>query len=317
MKKIIATVISALLALSAVSCAANGSGGSADSSAAEDTSSVQSDSESVSDTDKAPDDPQIITSDGSEYPELIDCLKRQLTAAAENDYDTFKETLDPRLMAEVFFALSEQEDEEISIDDISDETLELMTENAFGSLSAVMKSGFDGELIDLNVQTDSLPTAGCRLFSVSFTTNDMKSCYATVYEKDGSWGAIIEAQEDMMAQLNMMLHFAAESNASLIGDCAELAIDTFGAIPDGEYTFDVAELTVITEPKNALEAMQSAVAEAFSFDSDADEGEMFLLVSGGKPYVQWRSYNNPEIVGEYPAHDEDEDYTPVWGSPDV
>lgn len=315
MKKIIAATISALLALSAVSCAAKDSS-SADSSAAEDTSSVQTDVESVSDTDKAPDDPQIITSDGSEYPELIDCLKRQLQAAADNDYDAFKETVDPWLMAEVFFALSEQDDEELTKDDINDESLEEMTSTAFKALSESMKSGFNGELNDLSVQTDKEPTAGCRLFSITFTTNNLKSCYATAYEKDGSWGAIIEAEDNMAAQLEMMLRFAADSNAKLLGDCAELAAEEFGAIPDGEYTFDIAELTVITEPKNALEAMQSAVAEAFSFEEEADEGEMFLLVRGGRSYVQWRSYGNPDIVGEYPAHD-DESFTAVWGSPDI
>lgn len=303
MKRIIAALVSAVLALSMAACSNKEPGKeSSDTTQSESASSAQES------------DNQVIVSDGSSYPELEECLKAQLKAGADKDLEAFKEAFNAPLMFEVFSALAEHDGEEIDAGDLTQERLDEMVDEAFNNLCTSMESGFDGELAELTVQTDSEPTAGCRLFSASFQTSG-KQCYATVYEKDGRWGAIIETEDIMMYYLHESLQFAANTNAKLIGRSAERAIEDHGAIPDGEYTFDVSSLTTVAEPKNSLEATKSAVAKAFTFDSTADEGEMFLLVKNGKVYAQWRSLANPDIVGEYPSHEDNEDFTAVWGSP--
>ena len=69
-------------------------------------------------------------------------------------------------------------------------------------------------------------------------------------------------------------------------------------------------------PADALEAMKSAVAVAFSFGEDIDEGTMFLLIKGGKVYAQWKSADERPVVGEYPAHGES-GFSPIWQQPDT
>lgn len=302
MKRIIAAMISAILALTMAACGDNGKDKTSDVSVSrEDTSSEQI---------------QIITTDGSELPKLRECLTLQLKAIADRDYEAFKKTLDAPLMTEVFFAIAEFNGDKLPNEEITEESLAETTKSVYYALCAAFAPGSESSISELTVQTDSAPTAGCHMYSASFKTADGKSCYAAVYEKDDRWGALIETDDDYQSETDEVLSLIADTNAALIGKKAEQAAEEYGAIPDGEYSFYISELSVTADPSDSVEAIKSAVAEAFDFEDGSDVGEMFMLVREGNIYVQWRSYRDPDIVGEYPTHEE-EGFNAIWGDPAV
>ena len=239
--------------------------------------------------------------------EIAELLKTQIKAASYKDYDAFSKAMNAALMIEIL------SDSGNASAEIPPERAEEMTKDAYDRISAVFDGGFDGNFSDLQVQGEK-SDLGYTSYLATFSTN-CGICYATVFEKDSKFCAFIETEDIMREKNEATAKLAASKNADTILHCAEKAIEAYGAIPDGDYNFGIDQLTVTDKADNALDAFKAAVAKQFaSSGDDSDKGEAYLLVKDGKPYVQWRSLERPDLIGEAPAKD-DESFTPVWGKP--
>lgn len=295
MKKIIA--LAAFLTACAVMTACAEKNVTEESSSAADSVSV-----SVS---SAADVYGVLMSDGSDYPELIDCIKTQLQAAKDGDFEGFKAAMRPELLIESVLEQSGDSGGER----LTDEQMNEVIRETFDDIS-VTAASFDGELKDVILQTDKEITGSIRMFSVTFDAGGVRYM-ATGYCKDGVYGAALENETTLSKPAKENAKLAARENAVLIGRAVEDAIEQYGTIPDGSYTFEVGKLMVNDSPKDALEAAKSAVAKLFPFDEEVNEGEMFLLIKGGKVYAQWKSGEGD--IGEYP--DNGDEFKPTWQAP--
>ncbi len=308
MKKIIAAAAALLMAASLAACAGNTDDSSA-SQAAETSPAETSPAEESEPGTEATDFYGVLISDGTDYPELLECIKAQLQAARDGDYESYKAAMNPELLVEMVLEQTPGDSRER----LSDEQTDAIIREQFANICKTA-AGFTGELENVVLQTDKEPTGTVRLFSVTFDAGGNRF-YATGYSKDGKYGAAIENESTLSEPIKEQAKTAAQNNAALIGQAAEKAVEQYGAIPDGSYTFNINELTVNDNPADALEALKSAVAKAFPFEDAVDEGTMFLLVRNGKIYAQWKSGDEVPEIGEYPAHGDS--FTPIWQQPDI
>lgn len=307
MKKIAAAFAAVIMAVSVTACSAKGedNGSSAVKTEAQTNASDESKAENSSKTEL-----NVETLDNSECTELIDCIKTQLQAAKDGDYESFKKAMSYDLMAELAAEQMGDTSAELMTEEQSDE----MIRKLFDMISQTAGS-YDGELDDLVVQADKEQMYSVSVYSVSFMAGGAKY-YAFAYSKDGRYGAALENDVSINKPMEEKVQGIADNNARIIGNAAEAAAEKFGKLADGSYTFDIRELAAIESPDNALDAIKSAVAESFAFDPSVNEGQMFLLIKNGKVYAQWKSPDEEQpIIGEYPAHEGD--YTPIWQQPDT